>query len=175
MLKNIFLGWLLSATCCAQVAYYDPQHIIFPPGKLVRLWIRDRAITHLIGIPEHVVWSLERGSLFFESSLGCSFCVYDEFLTPYDITASPQNTAKACVQLDARDPMIDSEHIRRFLLSDNTLLYQKTWRNTSCQSVPLAALHAQTPNIVVIARKHHIAPYSTLTYFAVPKTALAHD
>ena len=160
-------------SCSAQITYCEAQHVMFPPGKLVRLWIRDRTITRLVGIPDHVVWSLEQGSLFFESSLGCSFCVYDELMTPYDITATPSGGAQTGIQLDAQAPLITPEHIQTFLLSSTRHIYQRTWRNTSRQTVSLANLHAQDIDTVVIAQKSSIHPGEAITYFAVPKTALA--
>lgn len=111
--------------------------------------------------------------MFFEAAMGCSFCVYDEFKTPYDITAAPQTTAKPCLQINAKDPFITPEHIQRFLLSNNKDHYKRSWRNASRHSVALDTLHKNERRVVVIAQKHHIAPLSTLTYFAVPKTALA--
>jgi len=149
-----------------------PTRVAFAPMQLVRLHIADRSITKVIGMPDHFTWKLENGYLFFDASMGGTFCLIDEYKTPYDITAHPDKNGGSSIRIPALAPPLTHQDIARFLQSPHRWHYHHIYANTSSNALPMETLNMDPNNSVIIASNHLLHPGEITHYFIAPRVTI---
>ena len=100
--------------------------------------------------------------------MGCSFCLFDDFMTPYDVSAAPaQPHASSNIALHSRTPISAPSDIKTFLAQEESTVYKRVERNILPHALPLSSVQRAQPHHVIISLQAHIPPQHAFL-FSIP-------